>query len=69
MVKGAQKLVKLLISKEVETQLRRDRVLELTSKGLTQQEIADRLKYSQQTISNDIIYLRKKARENLQQHT
>jgi transcriptional regulator with XRE-family HTH domain len=68
MVKGAQKLVKLLISKEVETQLRRDRVLELTSKGLTQQEIADRLKYSQQTISNDIIYLRKEARENLQQH-
>jgi orotate phosphoribosyltransferase-like protein len=31
------------MSKEVETQLRRNRVLELTSEGLTQQEIADRL--------------------------
>ncbi|MFL6483764.1 MAG: hypothetical protein ACJ70Z_03490 [Nitrososphaera sp.] len=57
------------MSKEVETQLRRDRVFELASKGLTQQEIADRLNYSQQTISNDFIYLGKKARENLQQYS
>jgi predicted transcriptional regulator len=56
------------ISKEVEAQLRRDRVLELTSKGKTQQEIADILNYSQQTISNDVVYLRKRARENLQKH-
>jgi orotate phosphoribosyltransferase-like protein len=56
------------ISKEVEEQLRRDRVLELTSKGKTQQEIADILNYSQQTISNDVVYLRKRARENLQKH-
>jgi predicted transcriptional regulator len=57
------------ISKEAEAQLRRDRVLELTSKGKTQTEIADILNYSQQTISNDTIYLRKKARENLQNHS
>jgi DNA-binding CsgD family transcriptional regulator len=57
------------ISKEVEAQLRRDRVLELTSKGKTQTEIADILNYSQQTISNDIIYLRKRAKENLQNHS
>lgn len=31
------------MSKEVETQLRRDRVFELASEDLTQQEIADRL--------------------------
>jgi orotate phosphoribosyltransferase-like protein len=31
------------MSKEVETQLRRNRVLELGSEGLTQQEIDDRL--------------------------
>jgi hypothetical protein len=57
------------ISKEAEAQLRRDRVLELTSKGKTQTEIADILNYSQQTISNDVIYLRKRARENLQNHS
>jgi predicted transcriptional regulator len=56
------------ISREVETQLRRERVLELTSKGKTQTEIANILNYSQPTISNDVIYLRKKAKENLQNH-
>jgi DNA-binding NarL/FixJ family response regulator len=48
------------ISREQEIQFRRDRVLELSSKGLTQQEIAVQLKYTQQTISNDLKYLQKK---------
>jgi transcriptional regulator len=38
---------------------------ELSSKGLTQQEIAVQLKYTPQTISNDLKYLQKKAIESL----
>lgn len=54
------------ISREQEIQFRRDRVLELSSKGLTQQEIAVQLKYTQQTISNDLKYLQKKAIESFE---
>jgi orotate phosphoribosyltransferase-like protein len=53
------------MSKETEIQVRRDRVFELSSKGLNQTEIADKLNYSQQTVSNDLAYLHRKAKENL----
>ena len=56
------------ISREVETQLRRDRVLQMSSQGYNQQEIADKLKYSQSTISNDINYLKRASVEKLRLH-
>jgi DNA-binding CsgD family transcriptional regulator len=56
------------ISREVETQLRRERVLQMSSQGYNQQEIADKLKYSQSTISNDINYLKRASVEKLRQH-
>lgn len=59
----------MLISREVEIQSRRDRVLQLASSGLTQTEIATNLNYSQQTISNDLAYLRRKATENIAKYT
>jgi DNA-binding CsgD family transcriptional regulator len=36
-------------------------VLELSSQGLTQQEIASKLMVSQKTVSNDFTWLRKAA--------
>jgi hypothetical protein len=56
------------VSRSAEIQLRRDRVLELHSKGLTQSEIAVKLNYAQQTISKDIAYLKQKSMENLRLH-
>jgi transcriptional regulator len=48
--------------------LRRERVLQLTSQGLNQQEIADKLNWSQATVSNDINYLKRASVDKLRQH-
>lgn len=47
---------------------RRVRVLELSSKGYSQIEIATRLQVNEATISRDIVYLRQEAKENLEKH-
>jgi predicted transcriptional regulator len=47
---------------------RRSKVLELSSQGHSQPEIARILKISQPTVNRDIGYLRGQARENLQKH-
>lgn len=47
---------------------RRSKVLELSSQGHSQPEIARILQVSQPTINRDITYLRQKAQENLQKH-
>jgi hypothetical protein len=47
---------------------RRDRVLELSSQGLTQSDIATVLKVDKSIISRDVAYLRQQAQDNLQKH-
>jgi predicted transcriptional regulator len=47
---------------------RRSKVLELSSQGHSQPEIARILQISQPTVNRDVGYLRGQARENLQKH-
>ncbi len=47
---------------------RRSKVLELSSQGHTQSEIAIVLHVTQPTVNKDLAYLRKQAQENLQHH-
>lgn len=47
---------------------RRSKVLELSSQGHSQPEIARILQISQPTVNRDILYLRQQAQENLQKH-
>ena len=48
--------------------IRRDRVLELTSQGHTQRQIANMLQVSNATVANDQIFLRNKAKENIKSY-
>ena len=47
---------------------RRDRVLELSSQGFSQSDIATVLQVEKSIISRDVAYLRHQAQENLQKH-
>ena len=47
---------------------RKSQVLELSSQGLTEREIAGRLQVHPTTVHRDIASLNKQARENLQHH-
>jgi hypothetical protein len=47
---------------------RRNKVLELSSQGHSQPEIAKILQISQSTVHRDLVYLRKQAQKNLQKH-
>jgi hypothetical protein len=47
---------------------RRSRVLELSSGGYTQREIASKLHIAIGTVANDVLFLRKQAQQNLQRH-
>jgi transcriptional regulator len=47
---------------------RKSQVLELSSQGLTEREIASRLQIHPTTVHRDIAFLNKQARENLQHH-
>ena len=47
---------------------RRSRVLELSSEGYTQREIASKLQIGKGTVVNDLLYIRKQAQQNLQHH-
>jgi DNA-binding NarL/FixJ family response regulator len=51
--------------KQQQLEWRRDRVLELSSQGRTEREIAQILKVGTGTIHRDIVYLNKQAQENL----
>jgi hypothetical protein len=57
-----------LRTSERQLEWRRSQVLELGSKGHNQSEIARILRVHKSVISRDSIYLRDKARENLQTH-
>jgi DNA-binding transcriptional regulator LsrR (DeoR family) len=52
-----------VITKQQQIDQRRQAVLELSSQGLTQQEIANRLLISQKTVSNDLTWLKQDAIE------
>lgn len=56
------------LSYEEEIEIRREAVLELSSKGWTQQQIAQKLGYSQAQISKDLAVIRSKARDELTNH-
>ena len=47
---------------------RRSKVLELSSCGYSQREIAQTLKVSKSVVNRDVIFLRQQAQENLQHH-
>jgi hypothetical protein len=47
---------------------RRNRVLELSSQGHNQHEIAQTLQIAKGTVNSDLAYLKKQAQENLQHH-
>ena len=47
---------------------RRTQVLELSSEGYNQREIAQKLHIDKSAVNRDILFLRKQARENLQYH-
>jgi hypothetical protein len=57
-----------LSTKTQQVEWRRDRVLELSSQGFTQSDIATMLQMDKSIISRDMAYLRDQAQENLQKH-
>jgi hypothetical protein len=56
-------------TKSEEIQWRRAKILELKSQGLDQREIAQILQVSPTTITFDLQYLRKEARETIREYT
>jgi hypothetical protein len=57
-----------LSTKAQQLEWRRDRVLELSSQGLTQSDIATMLQVDRSIISRDLGHIRQQAQENLQNH-
>ena len=51
-----------------ERELRRSKVLELSSQGHSEREIANTLQMHPTTIHRDLAFLRKQAEENLKSH-
>ena len=49
-------------------QWRRNKILELSSQGLNQTEIADTLKISEPTVSRDLSYLKNQAKSNIKRY-
>jgi transposase len=54
--------------KQQQLEWRRAQVLELTSEGYTQREIASKLQVDLAAVNRDIQFLRQQAQENLQKH-
>ena len=63
-------MVKQLNSEVKQRQLdwRRSRVLELSSEGYSQREIAQKLQVDLAAVNRDVQYLRQQAQDNLQKH-
>jgi predicted transcriptional regulator len=49
-------------------ELRREKVLELTSQGYSQRQIATMLHVSNGTVASDQLFLRQKAKENIREY-
>jgi hypothetical protein len=56
------------MSTKTQVQWRRAKVLELSSQGYSQVEIATQLQVGEPTVSRDVQYLRRQAQDNLQHH-
>src|SRR5215217_7314332 len=58
------------LSTEAKQQLdwRRSKVLELSSQGYSEREIAEVLKVNDTAVHRDLVFLRQQAQENLQHH-
>src|ERR671925_1902876 len=58
------------LSTETKQQLewRRSKVLELSSQGYSEREIAEVIKVNDTAVHRDLVYLRQQAQENLQHH-
>jgi IS30 family transposase len=56
------------MSTKIQVQWRRAKVLELSSQGYSQIEIATQLQVDEPTVSRDIQFLREQAQDNLQKH-
>jgi hypothetical protein len=54
--------------KDSKVEWRRNKVLELSSQGYSQRDIASTLQVGLGTVNKDILFLRQKSRENLQHH-
>jgi hypothetical protein len=54
--------------KDSKVDWRRNKVLELSSQGYSQRDIANTLQVGLGTVNKDILFLREKSRENLQHH-
>jgi IS30 family transposase len=54
--------------KQQQLDWRRNEVLELSSQGYSEREIADTIKVSDTTVHRDIQFLRREAQESLQKH-
>lgn len=63
-------MVKYLNSEAKQQQLdwRRSRVLELSSQGYSQREIAQKLQVDPAAVNRDIQFLRQQAQDNLERH-
>jgi len=59
---------KMTVNTKNAREYRRSLVLSLDSAGYTHREIMAKLHISKGTVSNDLIYLRKQAQDNLQHH-
>ena len=59
-----------LLSTKTQQQIewRREKVLELSSQGHSQRDIADKLNVNKSIISRDMAYLKQQANENLKTH-
>jgi IS30 family transposase len=57
-----------LLSTKTQVQWRRAKVLELSSQGYSQIEIATQLQVDEPTISRDVAFLRQQTQDNLQHH-
>lgn len=56
------------MSTKIQVEWRRRQVFELSSKGLSQVEIARKLQIHESTISRDLDYLREQSKENLRKY-
>jgi IS30 family transposase len=54
--------------KQQQIEWRRAKVLELSSQGYSEREIAEKLPIAPVTIHRDLVYLRQQAQDNLQRH-
>jgi predicted transcriptional regulator len=54
--------------RQQELDWRRSRVIELSSEGYSQREIAQKLQIDKSAVNRDLLYLRKQAQDNLQHH-